>query len=177
MSGFAQDAQLQLDRVGQRLLAHRLNDAAGAEDRSPPFDAQSGVKGPFGHRLPLRDAHRGAQADALPRGIVLTDQLDLLADHLPRHPVDGGLADRHFQPRLGHPAHALTAQDGDARLLCRFQAHKDLDAVGGIRVVAAVLADTGLRPSVPCLHRVDRDMELQSLRDGQANRLRWLPTK
>ena len=64
-------------------------------------------------------------------------------DHPPRDGIDGRLAGRDLQPRLGHRAHAFAGREGHARRRRSSDRGDDLQPVGHVGVVAGVLADRG----------------------------------
>ena len=172
MSLFLQDGQLQADGVGQCLLAHRLDDAAGAQHRDASFDTKARVVGLGCQLHALRNLHQRTQSHRFPLWVTLAHLLNLLANHPARDQIDGSFADRHLQAGLGDVSHAHAAADGNARAVADAQGDKHLDAVGDVRVVAAVLADARLCPTLAGLQRVDRDGKRESFGDGKLHALR-----
>ena len=84
-------------------------------------------------------------------------------DHLPRHGIDGRLARRHLEPRLGDRADALAGNEGRLRGVVPGKRDPHFQPVGYVRVVAGVFAD-GRRDGRGILARLD-------VKNRQANRL------
>ena len=131
--------QLHADGLHERRFAHRLHDAGRSEDGYPADDAEAGVERLFRESLALGRGDDHVQ----PAGGIRErhDLLHVLADHLPRHGVDGGVPDRLVEPALCHAADALAAVDMHARLVRPADRSKNERAFRHIGVVPAVLFD------------------------------------
>ena len=127
----------------------------GAEDRQAAFDSQPRVEGLPGDLAAAGNGDFDAQGTRrhLSNG---------RSDHPPRDGIDGRLARRDLQPRLGDHAHAFAG--GKGHIVCHWlrqcfliascrppplprfaPAHRghDLQPVGAVWVVAGILADGG----------------------------------
>ena len=146
--GGPQGVELQLDRVHQCRLAHGADNAAGAQNGDSPHNAQPGVEGLCGQRLPAGNRHHRPQAP----GPVRRRQgfAQLFADHPPGGGVDGRLPHRLVQAGAGHPAHPLAAVDFNPSR-DRQPLHTDQyeGSVGYVRVVSPVLLHRAGCPARP----------------------------
>ena len=104
--------QLHMNGVEQRLLAHRLDNAARAQNGDAALDAEARVEGLFRKHLALRRGDRHADPAAVTHKTA--DLAHVFFDHAPRHRVDGRRAHRLVEPRLCHASDALAAVDRHA---------------------------------------------------------------
>ena len=136
----------QLDGVEDGLLAHGLDDAAGAEDAEAPFHAHMGVEGALRRFGPALDGDGDVKAARVPGRFGLLFQRFLY--HGPGDVVDGSFAHRLVETGLCYPAHALTAVD--AHLAGQFgpegDTGDDRQTGGHVHIVAAVLPNGALGP-------------------------------
>ena len=132
---------LQLQRVEDSLLAHRLHYAAGAQHRQSALDPDVGVESAPRGFLAAVNADDDRKAAGIPGRLRLFCQR--LGDHTARHMVDGRRAQRLVQPRLCHAAHTVPAVDrngaGGIRQQRDLRHHRQTGR--GIYVIAAVLDD------------------------------------
>ena len=128
-----------MNGVEQRLLAHRLDNAARAQNGDAALDAEARVEGLFRKHLALRRGDRHVNA-----AVVSDEHADLahvLFDHFSRHGVDSRRSHGLVKSRLRHAADALAAVDGHTSLSGFFHRGKDERAARHVRVVTAVLSD------------------------------------
>ena len=128
----------------------RHDDAGGAEDRQAADDAEPAVERFCRQRFAAgnRNLDLGVGGAAGRGG----DFGDGVADHAPRHRIDGGLARRHRQAGPRHRADAFAGAKRHAGAR-RAGAHRrdDQRAVGHVGIVAGVLDHAGRRRAfVPC---------------------------
>ena len=123
-----------IHRFHQRLLTHRLNDAACAKHRQPADNAQAWVKGFLGDFHACRNRNRHLQAASV---AALCHHLAYFrSNHLARRRINRRTADCTGQARLRHTANAYTAFNHDSRLSSFFNLGINKHAISIIRVIA-----------------------------------------
>ena len=114
------------------LQAHPLWEYGNAS-----YNSKSWIKGLFRHLFPAGNRDHHGKTARITEGI--RNVLHSFPDHGTRHLVDGSRSYRLFQAFFCHPAHASASVNVHAAFL--FLTHRSVDqkAMGGIRVVPAVL--------------------------------------
>ena len=161
-----QAVQLQSDGVHERLFAHRLDNAARAEDRDAADDAEVPVVGLGGKRLAV--LHRNGDGKAAAVSVLLCGTVHRVRNLLPRTGIDRRFSDRHRQSRAGNPTDAGAALYGNA-LFDSAHGSRDADPVCDVRVVARVLADGADRRVSAHMRVLDRQAESDAARRVQVN--------
>ena len=163
---------LQLDGVEDGLLAHRLDDAAGAEDAEAAFHAHVGVEGALGCLGPALDGDGDIEAACISGRLRLL--LQRLLYHGPGDVVDGGFAHRLVEAGLRHPAHPLAAVDAHLSGQFRPEGHtgNDRQAGGHVHIVAAVFADGARCPLARPAAEDRLHLHHDALRGAEGHRLR-----
>ena len=161
-----QAVQLQSDGVHERLFAHRLDNAARAEDRDAADDAEVAIVGLGGKCLAV--LHRNGNGKAAVISVLFCGTVHRVRNLLPRTGIDRRFSDRHRQSRAGNSSDAGAALYGNA-LFDSAHGSRDADPVCDVRVVARVLAD-GADSRVSAHMRVlDRQAEGDAARRVQVN--------
>ena len=110
----------QLDGIQNRLLAHGLHDAAGAQHGKPALHPDVRVEGALCGLGAALDGNGHRKTAGV--GSIFGFPFQRLGDHPARHIVDGGFAYRLVKAGFRHPAHPLAAKDAHAGGI-RFQHH------------------------------------------------------
>ena len=136
---FSKDSYLDLNRIKQGLVTHRLHNSAGPQNGDSSHDPEFGVEGPGRQLPPLRNENDDIQSG---RSLARAAQhiQDCLPYHPPRRTVDRRVSHRLVQSGPGHTPHALSAVDPDARRVGERDFSTDQCAIRDIRVVSAVFS-------------------------------------
>ena len=163
----------QLDGIQDRLLAHRLHNAAGSQHRKPALDPDVGVECVLCHLFPALDGDGHGKAAGVAGALGFP--LQGLGDHLPGHMVDGSFPHRLVQPGLGHPAHALAAGDADlGGIGQQFYGGDHGQAGGHIHIIPAVLLNGAFGSGSGGAAVQRSHLHHDALRRAQGNALRGM---
>ena len=153
LSGGAPDGEFRADCFRQSFLAHRLNDAGGAEYGKPADNAETRIEGFFCKVLAAGDRDGDKSVRRKPSGQKGASYR--FFDHPARHTVDRRGAHRLVEAGKGNASHAFAALDADSRLVRETHAGIDKDTVCDVGIVPGILPyGTGASFSPRCGWRI-----------------------